>query len=193
MNNNWFTSSSSSSSSSSRTEHDDLKNPTCCYYTSFLPLITIETQQQQQVLTIYEIMVFFHSLLNKASPSVLFFQLHLSWCNQPVDDTAHDLLLQNSIPDFSISVLMISSFHLSSPNLISSQITTIELKVQAGPFLLTTNMIGTPTDFLFLFFGDILQLQNVENNEISTPALTSSSIPKLADDDHPHHVHYLHT
>ncbi len=84
---------------------------------------------------------FFHSLLNKASPSVLCFQLHLFWCNQRVDDTAHDLLLQNSIPDFSISLLMISSFHLSSPNLISSQITTIELKVQAGTFLLTTNMI----------------------------------------------------
>ncbi len=45
----------------------------------------------------------------------------------------------------------------------------------------------------FLFFGDILQLQNVENNEISTPALTFSSIPKLTADDHPHHVHYLHT
>jgi hypothetical protein len=92
---------------------------------------------------------------------------------------------------------MSSSFHLSSPNLISSQITTIELKVQAGPFLLTTNMIVvhqlTFFGCFFLFLGDILQLQNVENNEISTPVPTFSSIPKLTADDHPHHVHYLHT
>lgn len=135
--------------------HDDPKNPTCCYYTSFLPQITIETQQQQrQYWQSMKSLYFFHSLLNKASPSVLCFQLHLSWCNHPVTDTAHDLLLQNSIPDFSISLLMISSFHLSSPNLISSQINTIELKVQAGPFLLTTNLI-VYTNWLYfsLFWG----------------------------------------